>query len=706
MASGTINGSTGNQYIDSKIEWSATADTSANTSTVTAKLYYKRNNTGFTTSGTGSFSLTIGGTKKTASKYMEITGSAWALAMEASATITHGSDGSKSITISATGSIPDTTLSSTSCSGTAKLDTIPRASSITSAAAVTLGKACSVKWTPLSKAFRYKLKFVLDDWSYTTGAIHPNTTSAYVYDDYVIPLAVAEQLPKAKTGTMTVYLYTYSNTDATTQVGSASSKTFTVTVPSNSSTQPDVSMTLSTVTSLGGVFAGLYIQRLSKVKATFTGEGKYDADISSYRMTLLGKNYSSPYESDYLSQTGTITVTGRATDTRGYYSEVTKDITVIPYSRPEILPASGTAAIICARCDSTGKLSESGTYLKIKARRSYSKVVSGGVQKNFCQIRYRYREEGTNTFSAWKTLLAKDNVSTDTIDSSPISGVVPSTQTSYVVQVGVVDDIGETAAVQFVIPTDFITIDIPEEFRGRRAGIFRYVEGTDEDGLYVGLPIFGGSVDSLKLGTLLTATEAAPIDLNDYKIPGCYYSPNGTNSQYIHNTPYTGGGFGLEVRELQNTSYISQTLYYGRSRFTRHWNGSEWCDWLRFLMTTHGESTVTDFVVEAGTSNGWTYKKWKSGTYEMFGVFAVKTTVAGTALGSLYYSEQFVLPSPFTVENAILSGSALSWFFPTSGGLASVDDANNNIGFRLYRPTAFEAGLTVSVRLHVTGTLK
>ena len=333
-------------------------------------------------------------------------------------------------------------------------------------------------------------------------------------------------------------------------------------------------------------------------------------------------------------------------------------------------------------------------------------MVSGGVQKNFCQIRYRYREEGTNTFSAWKTLLAKDKVSTDTIDSSPISGVVPSTQTSYVVQVGVVDDIGETAAVQFVIPTDFITIDIPEEFRGRRAGIFRYVEGTDEDGLYVGLPIFGGSVDSLKLGTLLTATEAAPIDLNDYKTPGIYYSPNGTNSQYIQNTPYTGGGFGLEVREMQSANYISQTLYYGRSRFTRHWNGSEWSDWLRFFMTTHGESTVTDFVTEAGTANGWTYKKWKSGTYEMFGVFAVKTTAAGTAQGSLYYTEQFVLPSPFAVENAILSGSALSWFFPTSGGLASVDDANNNIGFRLYRPIAIEAGMTISVRLHVTGTLK
>lgn len=706
MAGSTINGTTGNQYIDSRIVWTSTPNNDANTSTVTAALYYKRNNTGFTTSGTGSFSLTIGGIKKSASKTMSITGSSWALAMEATVTITHDSDGGKDITISAAGSIPGTTLSSTSCGDTVSLDTIPRASVITSAGAVTLGKACSVKWTPLSKAFRYKLKFSLGEWSYTTGAIHPNTVSAYTYDDYPIPLSVANQLPKAKTGTMTVVLYTYSDSGATKQVGSASSKTFTVTVPDNDSTKPTVNMTLSPVTAVGGVFASLYIQGLSKIKATFTGEGKYSADISSYRMTVQGKNYASPYQSGYISQSGKVTVTGRATDSRGYYGEEAEEITFLPYSKPEILPLSGTAAIVCARCDSTGKLTGAGTYLKIKARRSYSKLTSGGVQKNFCLIRYRYREEGTNTFSEWKTLLARDNVATDMIDSAPISGVVPSAQTSYVVQVGVVDDIGESAAVQFVIPTDFVVVDIPDDFKGKRVGIFRYVEGTDEDGLYMGLPIFGGSVDSLKLGTRLTATEAAPIDLDDIKTPGCYYSPSGDNSKYILNTPYTGGGFGLEVRELQSPNYISQTLYYGRSRFTRHWNGSEWSDPLRFLMTDHEDSTCRDFVIEEGTKNGWTYKKWKSGTYEMFGVFAVKTTEAGTAMGSLFYSEQFVLPAPFTVENACLSGSALSWFFPTSGGLASVDDANNNIGFRLYRPTEFEAGLTISVRLQVTGNLK
>ena len=701
MASGTIYGSTGNQYIDSKIVWSATANNSANTSSVTASLYYKRNNTGFTTQGTGSFSISIDGQTASASKYITITGSAWVLAVTATKTVSHNGDGTKAITISASGSIPDTTLSSTSCSGRVALDTIPRASTLTSASNKTLGSACSVKWTPLSKAFRYKLKFSLGSWNYTTAAIHPNTTSAYTYTDYTLPLTVANQLPSAKTGTMTVTLYTYSDSGATTQVGSADSDTFTVTVPNNTSTKPTVSMTLTPVSSLGTAFSSLYIQGKSKVKATISASGKYSAEITSYKMYVGGKGYNSPYQSGYLSTPGTVTVKGRAYDSREYYGEIEKDITVLPYSKPALLPASGESSIICARSDANGNLSESGTYLKIKARRSYSKVTSDGVQKNFCIIRYRVRTETTNTFSSWVTVLAK-TATTDAIDVT-LGNVVPSAETAYFVQLGVVDDIGESDAVQFAIPSDFVTIDIPEDHKGRRIGLLRYAQDTDEPGIDVGAPIYGGSVDSLKIGVRLTATEAAPIDLNDIKTPDVYYSPSATNSQYINNTPYKDGGFGLEVRELQSANYIRQTLYYGRTTLIRHWNTTEWSEWVRHLTTSEIESHATDFVVEAGEKNGWTYKKWKSGTFEMFGRFTVAATVAGTAYGSMYYSEQFAIPTPFACSYAVVTGTATSWFIPITGGLANNDDPNNNIGIRLFRPTAFEVGQESSVRLQVTG---
>ena len=70
---GTINGSTSNKYIDAKIVWSATQSIVGNYSDVTATLSYSRNNTGYTTGGTWSGSITINGTKTSGSKYMTIT---------------------------------------------------------------------------------------------------------------------------------------------------------------------------------------------------------------------------------------------------------------------------------------------------------------------------------------------------------------------------------------------------------------------------------------------------------------------------------------------------------------------------------------------------------------------------------------------------------------------------------------------------------
>lgn len=136
MASNTINGTTANAYIVSKIEWSSTPSTANNNSTVTASLYYRRTNTysGTPTSGTGSFSITIDGQSGSASTKITIPNDkSWVLALTVTKTVAHNADGKKSITISAAGSLPPSSLTSTTCSGTAVLDNIPRRATLTSA---------------------------------------------------------------------------------------------------------------------------------------------------------------------------------------------------------------------------------------------------------------------------------------------------------------------------------------------------------------------------------------------------------------------------------------------------------------------------------------------------------------------------------------------------------------------------------------------
>ena len=596
-----------NMKMNAKCYWQETYDIDANTSVISvdvkmiyvggagAKTYYLDG----TVSVNGSTVVTMSsslGTHKFYGVYNSeaaiTAGSGSSPPPWSSGNITHDSDGKKSVAISLNfrGYTKDGTGASgfeISGSQTIELTTIPRASTISSAANTTLGNKCSVKWTPLSTSFRYKLKFSLGKWSYTTGAINPGTTSAYTYTGYTIPLAVAGYISStSKTGTMTVALYTYSDAACSNMIGSISAKTFTVTIPENASTKPSVSMTGVPVSSLSSPFSDMFIQGMSKFQATITASGKYGASIAAQKLTIEGKSYGAPYISGFIASSGDVTVKASVTDSRGFTGEVQKTITVIPYQKPKLLPGAGESGIICARCDASGSLTESGTYLKIVAGRSYSKVTVDDAQNNFCEIRYRYRLESANTFSDWITLLDKSDVSADTVNSGAIANVVASAQSTYVVQLGVADDVGEAAAIQFVIPTDFVTIDCPDAYGGRRMGLFRYVDGTEEDGVYVGLPIFGGSVNSLLTGSKLTATADAPVSLSELKTPGCYFCPDAANAQHITDCPYKDGGFRLEVRELFSKDTIRQQIDYGSTILLRHWNGEAWSAWLRVLTGT------------------------------------------------------------------------------------------------------------------------
>ena len=360
------------------------------------------------------------------------------------------------------------------------MTTIARASTITSAAEVPLGNNCYIRWTPKSKDFRYKIKFALGSFSYTTGAIHPNTTSTYNYTEYAIPLTVASQLPNATSGTMTATLYTYSDSGATVQVGSASSATFTVSVPDNASTKPYITMTLSPVTPYAK-FASIYLQGRSSVKASFTGSGQYGANIKSYSMKIGTKSYSDPYTSDILVTSGNITVTGIATDSRGYSTTITQTINVFAYETPYISPYTGYKNIICERSTSDGTASDSGTYLHLKGKRNYSKINTGGIV-NTCNVKCRYKSEGgawSHESGAGVNVLINTNTSTDLFDIS-LPNIVSDTTRSYTVELNITDGTNLYSAVQFNIPSETIALHFKEGGKGAAFGKYSYTDNMLE----------------------------------------------------------------------------------------------------------------------------------------------------------------------------------------------------------------------------------
>lgn len=477
-----------------RILWTSTQSGDSHNLTTRTAYYYVSINGGAETEHAVSYTLPQGATKTI---------------VDTTITVAHKDDGSGTVKVR---TWMDTRISAgvVEKSQTLTLATIARASTVDSASNVELDSACNVKWTPKSASFRYKLKFSLGSWSYTTGIIHPNKTTAYTYTGYTLPLDVANQVT-SKEGTMTVTLYTYSNSIATSQVGSADSETFKVTVPENAITRPTIGLSVAPVSTLKSPFNTMYIQGHSKVKATLTPATKYNATVSATSITVDGVNYSSLYESATLNNPGIVSVKATVKDSRGHYGTDYKEIEVLEYSLPYVRAKSNETEIIAARCDSSANLTDSGTYLKIKAKAVWSKLIVNGVQSNYAKIKFRYRKEG-GSFSSWQTILDSKTDNSDEVITAPLLNGALDIKSNYQVQIIATDDLYESTPITIQVPSDSVYMDRPAG--GNSMGLGGYSTGDNILDVYWrtkargGLSLFGED------GTEIPLDSTIPIPRN------------------------------------------------------------------------------------------------------------------------------------------------------------------------------------------------
>ena len=371
-------------------------------------------------------------------------------------TITHNTDGTKSVSMSIEAGIYQWAINK-SGSNTFTLDTIPRASSITSASNKTLGNACSIKWTPNASTFKYKVKFSLGSWSYTTPSfISPASTSEYTYDDYTLPLDVAKQLPNATTGTMTAYLYTYNSSG--TQIGSTASKTFTVTVPS--SIKPSISSVSAELVNSNSVINGwgVAVAGYTKVKVSASASGSYSSTISSFTISggysTTQNGTSLAYTGGVISSSGSKTFTVVAKDSRGRSSDSKSAtaITFYAYSKPTV------SSFTVARSSSNAKK------VVVKANWTFSSVNS----KNAATATLYYKKSSNTSWTTYGTIAKNTNV-TLTNDFEETS--------SYNFKVVVTDSLSNSAQEEGFVSTIEVTMD----FRagGKGLGIGKIAESDN-----------------------------------------------------------------------------------------------------------------------------------------------------------------------------------------------------------------------------------
>lgn len=423
-------------------------------------------------------------------------------------TVTHLADGTGSVS-ARTWMDTDISAGVVEKSANLTLTTISRASTISVAKEKMLGEKCLVGWTPYSKDYKFKLNFSLGTWSYTTGFIKPNQTTPYTYEDYTLPMEIAEEIPNnAVMGTIKVILATFDANGR--QIGSDFVAYFLVNVPANAETYPLVDMSVSPLnTGLPSKYANIYIQGLSKLQTDISAIAKYGAEVAETTVTVDGAAYNID-KPEILTKSDELVVIARVKDTRGRYSTDSKVINVIAYQKPYITVKSGESKIVVARCDASADLTNEGTFLKIKAKVVYSKVVSGGSQKNYAFIKYRYRKEG-GTYSGWNTILDCKTNNSDEVITAPLLNGALDVKTNYQVQIIASDDFGDSAPITFAISSDVVFMDRPAG--GKKMGLGGYASTDGSLDIHWktkargGLSLFDAKGDEIPLDSTLPLTR-------------------------------------------------------------------------------------------------------------------------------------------------------------------------------------------------------
>ena len=634
-------------YVDQYIfSWSLSSQSiENNTSTITWSL---KGADGYGFTSVKEKYVTVNGETKSDSNWQNTyTGT---VAFSGTSTIKHGADGTGKFSASAGGAFYYSGSYNSTGSGTWTLPTIPRATTPTfSATTVTMGSSITITMTPASSGFKHKLRYSFGSLTGQTSglSIGENFSAAGTTTaTFTPPTSLANQIPSATSGTCTIYCYTYNSSG--TQIGSTVSKSITLNVPS-------YNLTGSVTLTGNNLLSSTYVQGKSTVTVNITAGSSYGASIKSYSSTLDGKTYTGQTFTSSALSNGSKTVSVTVMDTRNKsYTFTSSAITVYEYSAPYITAfnverqSNGTTVIATL----VGGVSS----VNSKNTKTF-KITLNGVTNTLTSTAYTIN--GTSTFT---------NVPTD------------STLTATATITDSYTSVTKTA----VLPTVAVTMDFLADGKGIAMG--KVSETTDlldiawSERVRKNLTVDGAT--TLNKAITIIDTDSAPLTLkrNQEASPSSikFQNSNG-NLGYIGMIGPTENG-GLK-RWLADGSVAYTVLDTGNTK---------------------------DYVVEQGTSNYWTYRKWNSGAAECWKTVDATTGAFSGTSPTFYASPATTYAYPtnlFTnVKSVQLTVAENSGAVITAFNCSGTDKTYCEPGYlRLYGGST---SLTVKVSFFIVGTWK
>jgi hypothetical protein len=301
-----------------------------NTSILSWQLTLESGSSGrISSSATKDWSVIINGVRYSGTNTVGIGNNETKVLAKGEYPVTHNADGSASIGYSFTQEFQITfsgvSIGNKTGTGTAILDTIPRASGVSCYSVCLIGNTNQIKLSKKVSGFNYTLTWAMNG---RTGTIASNiTTSPY---NWVIPTSFYNYITNALEATCTINCATYSGS---TLVGTKST-TFVCRMNANTAAiQPTLSPTVSEdrleLIELTGDSNKL-IKYRSNALYSFGASAKYGAIIKSYKVTC-GEKVKTGYPSGSISAIESNTFIFEITDSRGLTATKTITKTMLPY---------------------------------------------------------------------------------------------------------------------------------------------------------------------------------------------------------------------------------------------------------------------------------------------------------------------------------------------------------------------------------------
>lgn len=487
--------------------------------------------------------------------------------------ITHGSDGKKTLAVSAsyTSGVSSGTVSA---SASKALTTIPRKSTLSVANGM-LGTAQTLTVTRQATSFTHTITYSCGNQSGTICTKSSNTSISFTP-----PLSLASQNTSGKSVSITYTITTY---NGSTSVGS---KSYAKTCSIPSSVKPSCTVTVEDV---GTMLGGKHLQGMAQLKITVKPTVSYGSPIASYKTVVNGKTYTSAsFTTDIINKAENLTITSTVTDERERSGSKTETVTIEPYRKPVFVKADA----IRAKMSGSGPVYDSkGNFVYVTFTASASYL--SGLNTASYQINYKKVSDPNYTTLQTGTIPAESMESWS-------SGFVfqADTSSSYDVKIILVDSV--VTAGNPTIRT--IPVSSAEVFMS-----WHSPDGSNNyDGLALGKvaeesdlfdvgwnarfnkPVYGKVAGLDKLPAIL-----ANSDLNNYMETGCWAVQSNAIAETVANIPVQRAGR-FEVISSTGEGIRETEWSYLRQRFIPY----------------NAENAVWERDITRSADNVWRYYEW------------------------------------------------------------------------------------------------